>query len=82
MKKVFFAAAFAVVAIAGAFATNSKKAVQTGNFYSDNATVSDIPCNSGPQLCSVYNPDGAWDKPANDPTRQLVDLTQYEHPIQ
>lgn len=78
MKKLFFAAAFAVVAIAGAFATNSKKAVDTGNFYSQNSNTQDVICDAGPSLCSLFY-EQAWDKPADDITRQPVNLEEYEH---
>lgn len=78
MKKLFFAAAFAVVAVAGAFATNSKSAVQTGNFYSQNSNEQDVICDAGPRLCSAFYDEG-WDKPASDLSRIEVDLTQYEH---
>lgn len=68
MKRLFFAAAFAVVAIAGAFATNSKMA---GVYYSTNSNTADIDCTSGTISCGPEY-GNAWDKPASDPSRQLI----------
>lgn len=74
MKKVFFAAAFAVVAVAGAFATNSKMANQ---YYSTSSNELDIDCTGLDSSCEVFL-GIAHDKPANDPSRVPISLAQLE----
>ncbi len=82
MKKLFFSALVAMVAVGAAFATNSKKVVATGEFYSDEQLGQpDIICNSGPQLCSAFYSVPAWTGPADDEDRDPVNLADYEHPV-
>ncbi|PYF74566.1 DUF6520 family protein [Pedobacter nutrimenti] len=70
MKKLFFSALVAVVAVGGAFASSARFAP---NHYTVNAENPDIDCSGGTTSCAVFF-GSAWDKPASDASRQLVPL--------
>jgi len=81
MKKLFFSALLAVVAVGGAFAINAKPDT-IGNFYSKFTTgLPDIFCTAGLAVCSMYYSPPAYDSPADYPIRIEVNLSNYEHAL-
>jgi len=78
MKKLFFVAALATVAISGAFATNAK--FQSGNFYTVNSSVINITCPDGTATCDLKYPGvTAYNAPVGTPGRHTVDLSQFNY---
>lgn len=68
MKKLLFAALFAVVAIGGAFASNAKL---EPNHYTEDAEEADIDCTGTDASCIVFY-GSAYDSAIGTPGRALV----------
>lgn len=72
MKKLFFIAALAIVAVGGAFATNARF---EPNYFSENAEEADIDCTGGSTSCIAFY-GSVYDSAVGSPGRALVPENQ------
>ena len=83
MKKLFFTALVAAVAIGGAFA-NSESNLIPGSLWVQNNSSStpDFTCNGGTPSCSLKYPGQSqdlYDAPQGTPGRQQVELEDFTY---
>lgn len=72
MKKLFFTALVAVVAVGGAYA-------QTGEFFSPDSQVKDIFCEAGISDCTASGYEIGYNGPNN--TLGSVQLDEYQYDL-